>query len=120
MRQRLGFQIVAELTRPDGTLPLIQLAPEWEERFLSHQVEAERGRHDVALPPELFNALTGGIATEVNTAMERGITPAVITSTQRRRFLRMALAAKQVHAPVLSFEEIGVESQPALVGVVAA
>jgi type II restriction/modification system DNA methylase subunit YeeA len=38
----------------------------------------------------------------------------------RRRFLRMALAAKQVRAPVLSFEEIGVESQPALVGVVAA
>jgi len=120
VRQRLGFQIVAGLQRPDGTLPLIQLAPEWEERFLSHQVEAERGRPDVALPPELFNALTGGIAEEVNTALERGISPAVITSTQRRRFLRMALAAKQVRAPVLSFEEIGVEAQPALVGVVAA
>ncbi|HKL65102.1 MAG TPA: flagellar biosynthesis protein FlhA [Roseovarius sp.] len=120
VRQRLGFQIVGELTRADGTLPLIQLAPEWEERFLSHQVEAERGRPDVALPPELFNALTGGIAEEVNTALERGISPAVITSTQRRRFLRMALAAKQVRAPVLSFEEIGVEAQPALVGVVAA
>ena len=120
VRQRLGFQIVGELTRADGTLPLIQLALEWEERFLSHQVEAERGRPDVALPPELFNALTGGIAEEVNTALERGISPAVITSTQRRRFLRMALAAKQVRAPVLSFEEIGVEAQPALVGVVAA
>ncbi len=120
VRQRLGFQIVAELRRADGTLPLIQLAPEWEERFLSHQVEAERGRPDVALPPELFNALTGGIAAEVNTALERGITPAVITSTQRRRFLRMALAAKQIRAPVLSFEEIGVESHPALVGMVAA
>ena len=120
VRQRLGFQLVAELTRPDGTLPLIQLAPEWEERFLSHQVEAERGRPDVALPPELFNALTGGIAAEVNAAMERGISPAVITATHRRRFLRMALAARQVRAPVLSFEEIGVEAQPALVGVVAA
>jgi len=120
VRQRLGFQIVGELTRPDGTLPLIQLAPDWEERFLAHQVEAGHGRPDVALPPDLFNALTGGIATEVNAALERGISPAVITSTQRRRFLRMALAAKQVRAPVLSFEEIGVEAQPSLVGMVAA
>ncbi len=120
VRQRLGFQLVGELARPDGTLPLIQLAPEWEERFLAHQVEAERGRPDVALPPDLFNALTSGIAAEVSAAMERGISPAVITSTPRRRFLRMALAARQVRAPVLSFEEIGVEAQPALVGVVAA
>ncbi len=120
VRQRLGFQLVAELTRPDGTLPLIQLAPEWEERFLSHQVEAERGRPDVALPPELFNTLTTGIAEQVSTALARGITPAVITSSQRRRFLRMALAARRIRAPVLSFEEIGVEAQPALVGVVAA
>ncbi|MET4101432.1 flagellar biosynthesis protein FlhA [Roseovarius sp. MBR-78] len=120
VRQRLGFQLVAELMRPDGTLPLIQLAPEWEERFLSHQVEAERGRPDVALPPELFNTLTTGIAEQVSTALERGITPAVITSGQRRRFLRTALAARRIRAPVLSFEEIGVEAQPALVGVVAA
>ena len=33
VRQRLGFQLVAELKRPDGTIPLIQLAPEWEKTF---------------------------------------------------------------------------------------
>jgi len=120
VRQRLGFQLVAELQRPDGSLPLIQLAPEWEETFNTYQIEADRGRLDVALPPDLFNSLTGGIAQEVNAALEKGISPAVITSTQRRRFLRMALSAKHVRAPVLSFEEIGVEAKPALVGVVAA
>jgi hypothetical protein len=31
----------------------------------------------------------------------------------------MALAARQVRAPVLSFEEIGFDAQPALVGMVA-
>ena len=120
VRQRLGFQLVAELQRPDGSLPLIQLAPEWEERFSTYQIEAERGRLDVALPPDLFNFLTGGIAREVDEALEKGISPAIITSTQRRRFLRMALSAKHIRAPVLSFEEIGVEAKPALVGVVAA
>ncbi|TAG20492.1 MAG: flagellar biosynthesis protein FlhA, partial [Rhodobacterales bacterium] len=33
VRQRLGFQIVAELKRADGTVPLIQLAPDWEKAF---------------------------------------------------------------------------------------
>ena len=120
VRQRLGFQLVAELKRPDGTLPLIQLAPEWEERFATYQIEAERGRLDVALPPDLFNALTGAAAEAVNAAQEKGISPAIVTSTPRRRFLRTALAAKQIGAPVLSFEEIGTESRPSLVGVVAA
>lgn len=120
VRQRLGFQLVAELTRPDGTLPLIQLAPEWEDRFATYQIEAERGRLDVALPPELFNALTAAAAEAVNAAQEKGIAPAIVTSTPRRRFLRTALAARQISAPVLSFEEIGTEARPALVGTVAA
>ncbi|MBE0454795.1 flagellar biosynthesis protein FlhA [Roseovarius autotrophicus] len=120
VRQRLGFQLVAELTRPDGTLPLIQLAPEWEDRFATYQIEAERGRLDVALPPDLFNALTGAAAEAVKQAQDKGIAPAIVTSTPRRRFLRTALAARQIGAPVLSFEEIGIESRPALVGMVAA
>ncbi len=42
VRQRLGFQLVAELRRADGTLPLVQLAPEWEETFLSYQIGCAR------------------------------------------------------------------------------
>ena len=120
VRQRLGFQIVAELQRPDGTLPLIQLAPEWEETFAGYQVEGDKGRRDVALPPDLFNSLTDAIGAEVSRAAEQGISPAVVTSTQRRRFLQTALSAKHVSVPVLSFEEIGLDARPALVGVVAA
>ncbi|MBC7479574.1 MAG: flagellar biosynthesis protein FlhA, partial [Pseudorhodobacter sp.] len=36
VRQRLGFQLVAELKRADGTIPLIQLSPEWEKTFAAH------------------------------------------------------------------------------------
>ncbi|MCX8507380.1 MAG: flagellar biosynthesis protein FlhA, partial [Rhodobacteraceae bacterium] len=39
VRRRLGFHIIAELKRPDGTLTLLQLAPEWEETFRLHQVD---------------------------------------------------------------------------------
>jgi flagellar biosynthesis protein FlhA len=120
VRQRLGFQLVANLQRDDGTLPLIQLAPEWEDTFQTYQMNSDRGRLDVALPPELFNALTASVSGEVARAADMGIYPAIVTSTARRRFLRTVLAAKNISNPVLSFEEIGTESQPSLVGVAAA
>jgi len=120
VRRRLGFQLVAELKRPDGTLPLLQLAPEWEESFRAHQVEGERGAVDVALPPEKFNRLAGNVSETVARAAEKGVFPAVITSARRRRFLRTALAAKGIAAPVLSYEEIGADARPAIVGLVAA
>ena len=51
---------------------------------------------------------------------ERGVFPAVITSARRRRFLRTVLAARGITAPVLSYDEIGTEARPAIVGLVAA
>jgi flagellar biosynthesis protein FlhA len=118
VRHRLGFQLVAELRRPDGTVPLLQLAPEWEETFTTYQLDGP-GR-EIALPPEKFNRLAQNIAERLNRAGEAGIYPAVVTSTQRRRFVRTVLSAKGISNPVLSFEEIGTDARPSLVGLVAA
>ncbi len=118
VRQRLGFQLVAELKREDGTIPLIQLAPDWEKTFTMYQIEGERGLRDVALPPDQFSRLANAIADRLNRAAESGTYPALVTSTLRRRFLRTVLGAKGLSAPVLSYEEIGLEARPAMVGVV--
>ena len=120
VRQRLGFQLVAELKREDGTIPLIQLAPEWEKTFATYQIEGERGTRDVALPPEQFSRLANGLADRLNRAAENGISPALVTSTLRRRFLRTVLGARGLSAPVLSYEEIGLDARPAMVGQVPA
>lgn len=119
VRQRLGFQLVAELKREDGTIPLIQLAPEWEKTFAAHQIEGERGMRDVALPPDQFSRLAGAIAEKLQKAAEAGTFPALVTSTLRRRFVRTVTVAKGLSVPVLSYEEIGMDARPALVGVVA-
>lgn len=119
VRQRLGFQLVAEMRRPDGSLPLVQLAAEWEDTFASYQVDAERGL-DVALPPDLFNRLAENMSEKLQDVSEQGIFPAVVTNTRRRRFVKTLMRAKGIANPVLSFEEIGVDARPALVGVVAA
>jgi flagellar biosynthesis protein FlhA len=57
VRQKLGFQIVSGLKRDDGTVPLLQLSPEWENRFLTYQIDGPAGQKDIALPPEEFSKL---------------------------------------------------------------
>ncbi|PJI86113.1 flagellar biosynthesis protein FlhA [Yoonia maricola] len=120
VRQRLGFQLVAKMRRPDGTIPLVQLAPEWEDTFATYEIRTERGGGDVALPPDSFNQLADGIADKLGQAANTGAYAAVVTSTRRRRFLRTVMAAKGIMNPVLSFEEIGIDARPALVGLVPA
>ena len=118
VRQRLGFQLVAGLKRPDGTIPLVQLAPDWEATFSAHQLGNDRGLGDVALPPEEFNRLASNISEKLEKAAQQGINAALVTPMRRRRFLRTVLSAKGLPNPVLSFEEIGIEARPALVGLV--
>ena len=120
VRQRLGFQLVADLRRQDGTVPLVQLDPAWEQTFSAHELESDRGRPDIALPPDEFNRLAASIAERLSQVGETGTYPAVITSVRRRRFLRTVMASKGIGNPVLSFEELGLEGRPALVGTVAA
>ena len=119
VRQKLAFQIIAELRGKDGTVPLLQLAPEWEATFTNYTM-AEGGLADVALPPDIFQRLTGAVAEKVNSAGEAGHFPALVTSSRRRRFLRTVLGAKGIPNPVLSFEELAQETRPALVGLVQA
>ncbi len=120
VRQRMGFQLVSEMKREDGSIPLIQLAPEWEDTFTTYQIDAPSAGLDVALPPNLFNKLADGVVDSVAHSADRGLFPAVVTSTRRRRLLRTIMHARGIANPVLSFEEIGLEARPALVGTVPA
>ncbi|MGF1659012.1 MAG: flagellar biosynthesis protein FlhA [Rubrimonas sp.] len=117
VRRRLGFQLVAELREADGALPLVQLGPEWEALFQTHESPGEGGTHDVALPPAEFNRLAKAVADKVAEAARSGRRAVVATSTRRRRFVRTVLSAKGLSNPVLSYEEIGSDVKPALVGV---
>ncbi|MEM9793468.1 MAG: flagellar biosynthesis protein FlhA, partial [Pseudomonadota bacterium] len=117
VRHRLGYQITADLQEQDGALPLIQLSPNWEELFTKFQIEGPAGTVDVALPPGEFNRLAEAVASKVGDAGRAGRYPAVVTSTRRRRFLQTVLSAKGIRNPVLSFDEIGTERKPAMLGV---
>jgi len=51
---------------------------------------------------------------------EAGVNPALVTTANRRRFLRTVLAARGLAAPVLAYEEIGLDARPAMMGQVPA
>lgn len=118
VRRRLGFQLIAELRRADGTVPLVQLAPEWERIFVTHEAGDGPAAPDVALPSDIFARLTGNIADALARAAESGTFAAIVTSSRRRRFLRTIMGARGLTAPVLSYDEVGTSARPALVGVV--
>lgn len=120
VRQRLGLQLVGDYRREDGTVPLLQLAPEWEELFTSYQLESELGATDVALPPNEFNRLADEVGKRLTKSAEAGTNPGIVTSVKRRRFLRSVLSSRGISAPVFSFEEIARDVKPSVVGMVAA
>ena len=84
--------------------------------FQTYQLPDAAGVVDVALPPAEFSRLGGSIAERIAHAGAQGRYPAVVTSTKRRRFLHTVLTAKGIRNPVLSFEEVGTNARPAVLG----
>lgn len=118
VRQKLGHQIIAGIKRPDGSVPLLQLAPEWEETFSNYQIEKEPGVSDVALPPDIFNKLAENISNGISSAASQSIDPAIITTTKRRKFIKTILSSRGLKNHVIAFEELGFDAKPAVVGTI--
>ena len=116
VRQRLGRQITANLRDESGALPLIQLAPAWEQLFLQHEIQRD-GRGEIALPPEDFNRLARSVGDQVRLAAQKKVFPAVVAFSNRRRFVRTVLHAKGVKNPVIAYDEIDPQMRPRLIGV---
>lgn len=120
VRQRIAMQITRGLQRSDGTLPLIQLSPEWETAFQEHQLDGHDGRTEIALPPDMFHKLALGLAESIGQAAQNGNHPAIVTSARRRRFLHDIMVARGLPNAVIAYEEIGTTATPAILGSVAA
>lgn len=117
VRQRLSFQIVERFSDTDGRLPLVQLGPQWEERFSTHELKGENGHSDIALPPEMFAELVTNVQAKLNDLAKTGTVGVVATSARRRKFLRTVLVSKGIRNAVLAYEEIGHRAQPYIAGV---
>jgi len=116
VRRRLGKQITASLRNSRGEIPLIQLSPEWESVFQKHEAVKGASVREVALPPEEFNRFVRSVQEQLRKAADNGISPAIVTFGDRRRFVRTALVAKGVRNPVVAYDELDLQSKPVLIG----
>jgi flagellar biosynthetic protein FliR len=102
--------------RPDGTIPLIQLAPEWEEIFQPTRSTGTGAAPHRAAARRVRALANGRSPTGQPRVRKTASSPALVTSGRRRRFLRTVMAAKGIPNPVLSFEEIGIDARPFCAG----
>lgn len=117
VRQRIAMSFVTKLQSEDGSLPLVQIGLDWEDVFAKFETTNAANQTDVALPPEEFNRLAKSVLEQINQAAERNVSPAIVTTASRRRFIRAVLHAKKIRNPVLSYDEIDPTAQPTLIGV---
>ncbi|MBB4659645.1 flagellar biosynthesis protein FlhA [Parvularcula dongshanensis] len=112
VRRQIAFTFIEGYRAPDGSLPLVQLSPRWEETF-KERLTPEGG----ALTAADVKGLGEDIQTALNKAAAGGAYAAVAVTARRRRIVRDVLRSRGLKNPVLAFEEIGPGSKPAMLAV---
>lgn len=116
VRRSLQHQLVSNLKREDGSIPLIQLSTAWDPIFEEHKYQQKGNLDEISLPPELFNKLTAKLSEEVEIASRNGVFAGIITTAVRRRFLSAIAISSGIPNPILSYDEIAVGMKPTIVG----
>jgi flagellar biosynthesis protein FlhA len=119
VRKCLGFQITAKLAQADPQLPMLQLDPAWETKFQTYQTNTKSGTADVALPADLFQRLSSQLAKGLSDAANQGYQATILTSSQRRQFIKNIIQARGLNSPVISFDELGHRAKPKFIGSIA-
>lgn len=106
VRVALGPSISAGNATPDGTLPVVTVDPVLEHQLMSSLREGINGA-DFQLEPNDLQTVITAFRTKVNQVEQGGLSPVILTSRLLRSPLRRLLALTEIHAPVLSMEELG-------------
>ncbi len=118
VRTALGPSISAGNATPEGVLPVVTIDPLLEHQLLSSLREGAAGI-DFQLEPDHLQGVIQAFRIKVQEVEQRGVSPVVLTSRPLRRPLRKLLALTEIHAPVLSMEELGSQVRVETQGFVA-
>jgi len=117
VRESLGRQIVAQYAGPDGSLCALALEPTVEEELLD--VLTQSGQ-SATLPwdPARAQAFIQALSQEARTVMAKGDQPVLLTPPVLRLPLRRLLQRSLPSLPVLSYNEIPLDTQVQVVSLV--
>ncbi|MFA6011564.1 MAG: flagellar biosynthesis protein FlhA [Desulfobacteraceae bacterium] len=105
VRQKLGRFILGSFIQPDGTLPVLALAPEIEDLLSKHIQKTEHGSY-LSMDPAKAEKIIRSIKAEVEKIMMMNIQPVILSSPGIRRHLRRMIEQYVPSVMVISHAEV--------------
>ncbi|MGL4636203.1 MAG: flagellar biosynthesis protein FlhA [Beijerinckiaceae bacterium] len=105
VRSRLGRQICAQHTGPNGHLPIITLSPHWEDAFAQSLVGEGEARH-LAMQPSKLQEFVLTMRDTFDQAAREGEMPALVTSSMVRMHARAIVERFRPSTAVMAQGEI--------------
>jgi flagellar biosynthesis protein FlhA len=117
VRTRLSRQISDSLVGAGGYVAVIVLSPEWEETLGSSLIGPQEDRQ-LALGQEKLREFLDRIRTVVDSTVQRGEKPALLTSMQVRVHVHSIVDRIRLNVPVIAQAEIHRRAQVKVVGAI--
>ena len=117
VRGRLARQLCHANRVADGTLPIIALAPAWEQAFAEAMI-GEGERRQLALAPSKLHDFVNAVRNTFETAGAQGQVPVLLTSPAIRPYVRSLVERFRPSTVVMSQNEIHPSARLATVGTV--
>ncbi len=105
VRSRLGRQLCAQHSSPDGYLPIITLSPHWEDAFATALVGDGEMRH-LAMQPSKLQEFVLKLRDVFDQAAREGEMPVLITSSMVRLHVRAVVERFRPSTAVMAQGEI--------------
>ena len=116
VRSRLARQISAQQTR-DGTIPIVTLAPRWDEAF-SESIIGQGDERQLAMAPSNLRDFIAAVRETYDKFAAEGEIPCLLTSPQLRPFVRSVIERVRPATVVLSQNEIHARARIRTLGMV--
>jgi len=117
VRSRLARQISAQQTR-DGTIPIVTLAPRWDEAFGESILGQGDDRH-LAMAPSRLQEFIASVRETYDRLAADGEIPCLLTSPTLRPFVRSIIERVRPATVVLSQNEIHTRARIRTLGMVS-
>jgi flagellar biosynthesis protein FlhA len=117
VRTRLSRQISDSLVGPAGYLPVVVLSPEWEDTLAGSLVGSPEDRQ-LALGQEKLREFLDRIRVVVDSAVNNGEKPVLLTSMQVRYHVHSIVDRIRMNVPVIAQAEVHRRARVKVVGTI--
>src|SRR5690606_3864077 len=105
VRAKLSRQLSAANTTPEGYIPLLTLAPDWEQAF-TESIVGQGDERQLAMAPSKLQQFIASVRKSFDTQAEKGELPVLMVSPAIRPYVRSIIERFRPSTVVMSQNEI--------------